>query len=771
MDSQHPVQRQAFTEDELLRQPALFRYGPRVLWLVGCVLVALCIIGVRSNGVSARHDAYVAALRFVQAGAASTGTSLNHLAEQISIASVAVRSAVAASTSETLEQNALLSINSLPHDIAAVLVSADGGIVASSEALGSETTDLQTLLARLPAATRAPKSASAVHRTVVLNGQSWFPIPAIFESKGQTYQLLFLVNTRMVESVWRTALAGEKGWLRIADSSGGTLFEIADFPVARDASEAVSNIADALTEKSLWGGKRLIVAATDAGGALTVQSGIQEVVALKEFHRRYKAVLIIVAGVCVLVMSLAAGTAHALKRFEKKEEYLRSLATVDVLTELPNRRHFHTLLERAASAAQRDGTSLALLFADLDNFKYVNDTYGHEAGDLLLRQAARVLSDVVGQSGRVCRLGGDEFTVLVPRAGSPEEVLRLGERLTRALHAPLQVNGHEMHPRASVGAALMPLHAKNESDLMRFADTALYQAKRNGKGCAVVYDETLAAAEHQRSVLSQELEHAISNSEFFLVYQPKFDAASKTLSGFEALVRWQHPRRGVVAPGEFIGLAEESGLIIDLGSWVLRRAVRQMRDWHEQGHGWQRVAVNVSPLQLRDDGFVACVKKVLAQSGVPGEYLQLELTEGYLAAHSERAQALVSELRGLGVKVSVDDFGTGYSSLGALQGYDLDCLKIDRSFVSALDTAKGQEICRAVISFGHALGLRVIAEGVETAEQDDWLARAKCDEVQGFWHSKPLPADRALGASARGRDVLEVPQDILLDGLPALADA
>lgn len=717
---------------------------------MGCALSVLCLVGLHSNGLSARHDAYDAALRYVRASAATTAQLLEHSNDQLRLTSDALRSAVELSGPDALQSYVDTNTQALQNDVAFVVTSSTGKVVAASAVLELGKADFETVSRQL-SQYRPGVSASGPQEPIEFNGRAWLPVFESFEQGRNHYGLLFLVDTQVIASAWRQGLAGESGWLQVFDNRGSLLLEIADVPTSENSLEFVQDTAAGMTERSLWGGKRWVSGAAKSRNGLTVRSSISEVSALKEFHRRYRGVVAIVAGVVVLVMVLAAGTARALRKFDKKEQYLRTLATVDILTGLPNRRNFHTLLARASERALRSHEPFGLLFIDLDNFKYINDSLGHDAGDRLLRKAAQVLRSVIGANGEVCRLGGDEFTVLLPGVASAVQAQRIADRVVAALRAPLSIDGLEMQTRVSAGVALMPEHAQTASDLMRFADLALYEAKRSGKDCAVVYERALATKELSQAALVRALELAIGQDQLVLAYQPKFQLDNGALSGFEALVRWQHPQRGLVLPGEFIGLAEKTGLIADLGNWVLKRAVRQMREWHDQGFGWQRVAVNVSPLQLRNDGFVAFVRNALAQHEVPGHYLQLELTEGSLAANPAKAQSLVRDLRGLGVAVAVDDFGTGYSSLGALQGFELDCLKIDRSFVLALNVTRGLEICRAVVSFGHALGLRVIAEGVETVAQRDVLATFGCDEVQGFLYSRPLaPEDAIVRALAYG---------------------
>jgi predicted signal transduction protein with EAL and GGDEF domain len=332
----------------------------------------------------------------------------------------------------------------------------------------------------------------------------------------------------------------------------------------------------------------------------------------------------------------------------------------------------------------------------------------------------------------------------VPGVSTVAEAQAIGDRVVRDLRAVTDLSGSEVEVRASAGVALLPLHARDGEDLLRFADTALYRAKSEGKGRCAVYDPGMTATELARAQTVRELQAGIAADDLFLVYQPKYHLATGTLTGYEALVRWLHPKRGVVFPNDFIGLAEQSGLIHDLGAWVLRRAVRQVREWADEGRGWHHVAVNMSSLQLRDGQFVNLVMRALAEFKVPGHCLQIELTESCIAENRELARSLVKELRRLGASVAVDDFGTGFSSLSMLSEFDIDCLKVDRSFVDAIHTPSGEAICRAVINLGHGLGMRIVAEGVETLAQAKALAGLNCNEVQGYYFAKPQPVEKAI---------------------------
>lgn len=491
------------------------------------------------------------------------------------------------------------------------------------------------------------------------------------------------------------------------------------------------------------GDERLVVFALDASALAHIPAQS----ARNDLGQKGRTIWLATAALVLMAGALTGLGAMGLHRFAHKEAYLRRLASVDALTGLPNRRSFASLLRDEVQRARRTGCPLALFYIDLDNFKAINDGAGHTQGDELLQHVAVVLRRTLPATAHVCRIGGDEFTVVLPAAGNEAGAKDAADRLLGALKAPVTIGGVQLQVRASVGIALLPEHADDIDDLMRFADTAMYEAKATGRGHSVVYSEQISAQSMFRARLVQDLEHALQQEHGLrLVYQPKHSLHDGAVMGYEALMRWQHPVHGAVPPGDFIPMAEQAGLIGDLGAWALRQVARQLRLWHQAGSGWHKVAVNVSPLQIHDDNFALSIKQVLDAEQVPGECLQVELTESTLAANPKLVGAAISRLRQLGVSVAVDDFGTGYSCLASLQMFELDLLKLDKRFVAQVHTRAGAEICRAVISLGHALKLQVIAEGVETSEQLCSLVNLGCDEVQGFLLGRPMPADDAVKA-------------------------
>ena len=418
------------------------------------------------------------------------------------------------------------------------------------------------------------------------------------------------------------------------------------------------------------------------------------------------------------------------------------LAQHDYLTDLPNRVLLHDRLSQALAAAER-GTKGALLFVDLDFFKHINDTLGHQAGDKVLQEVARRLVDAVRADDTVSRQGGDEFVLLLVRLADPRDAARVAEKLIQAVELPILVEGQELRISASVGIALFPQDARDIKTLMKQADTALYHAKEAGRGRYSYFTGTMSEKAEQRMRMEHDLRLALANDDFFLAYQPKVLQPEGRITGMEALVRWRRCDTGeVVPPGEFIPVAEETGLIVALDEWVMREACRQNRAWQQAGLPQVAVSVNVSLARFDPERLLENVRRILADTGLAPEWLEIEFTESQMFTHLERAQELIAQFKALGVHIAVDDFGTGYSSLGYLMRYKFDALKIDRSFVEGLpDDPKHRAIVQAIVGMARALDYRVVAEGVETIAQSEALQREGCLEMQGFLFSRPVPAE------------------------------
>ena len=431
-----------------------------------------------------------------------------------------------------------------------------------------------------------------------------------------------------------------------------------------------------------------------------------------------------------------------------KEERIRFLAQHDVLTELPNRALCQIRLGEALAEARRSGERLAVLFIDLDRFKLVNDTLGHHIGDGMLRTVARRLLQAVRAEDTVSRLGGDEFVIVLRNVGSREELDALvHQRLIPAIRAPMVVESHSLNVSCSVGGALFPEDATEQDELMRRADAAMYEAKAAGRDTARYFSVETDQRISARQLLEAQLRTAVANGEFSLAFQPRLCARTHQLLGAEALLRWNNPVLGAVPPAEFIGLAEEIGLIQSIGAWVLQRACEQWRDMSTRVPDLAQasLSVNLSAAQLTDPELVRQVQEALTRAGLPASRLELELTESHLMDNPEHAQQQLAALKALGVQVAVDDFGTGYSSLAYLKRFDLDKLKVDQSFVRGMhDDEAARAIVQAIIGLGHTLRLAVVAEGVENLDTARELAELGCDELQGFGFGRPMAQDDFL---------------------------
>ncbi len=427
---------------------------------------------------------------------------------------------------------------------------------------------------------------------------------------------------------------------------------------------------------------------------------------------------------------------------EQKQLHQRMerLAFYDSLTGLANRRLFRDRLRQALKESRRAGNSLALMFLDLDKFKRINDTLGHEAGDTLLRSAGRRLEGAVREQDTVARLGGDEFTVLLPDIQDAHNAATVAHKILQTLERPLDVSGHEMVVTSSIGISLAPADGGDAETLMRNADMAMYRAKELGRNNFQFFTREMNTHAMSRLLMERELHQAVAEGQLVLHYQPKSRLSDDTVVGLEALLRWEHPGRGLMPPSEFLPMAEETGLIVPIGEWVLGEAMREAKRLERIGYGNMVMAVNLSAQQIQAPTLVESVRRTLSEAGLDPTHLELEITEGTLMENIDQAASTIRALKSLGVRVAVDDFGTGYSSLAYLERLPIDVLKVDPTFLERTRSESGGELASAIIALGHKLHLSVVAEGVERPEQLEFLKRNQCDVGQGFLIGRPLPA-------------------------------
>ncbi|MEO8342559.1 MAG: EAL domain-containing protein [Gallionella sp.] len=439
------------------------------------------------------------------------------------------------------------------------------------------------------------------------------------------------------------------------------------------------------------------------------------------------------------------------------EERMIFLAHHDILTQLPNRILFLDRLQQAITYAERQHTKVALLFLDLDRFKNVNDMHGHHMGDLMLQEVARRICQDLRSSDTVSRQGGDEFIIMLPNLDKPSDIVQVIDKLIESIARPYSLANHTLHMTTSVGVSVYPQDGIDRDTLIKNADTAMYQSKEAGRNDYRFFTPEMNQAIAKRVGLENKLRDALEKGEFLLHYQPKVDLRSGEIIAVEALVRWLHPEDGLISPADFIPIAEDTGMIVPLGAWVLNEACRQNQEWRVAGLRAIVMAVNLSPVQFQERILIDVVQAALARSGMSARALELEITESAIMKNAEQAIAILDKLSKQGIKVSIDDFGTGYSSLSHLKKFSIDEIKIDQSFVRDLSVDKDDAaIISAIISMSKSLGLTVIAEGVETIEQLRFLKNLDCDMMQGYYFSKPLPADefRKLLESERVLELL-----------------
>jgi diguanylate cyclase (GGDEF)-like protein len=432
---------------------------------------------------------------------------------------------------------------------------------------------------------------------------------------------------------------------------------------------------------------------------------------------------------------------YAIQR-KQSERYVTHLANHDGLTGLPNRRLFLDRLGQAVARTRRHRQRLAVLFVDLDHLKTINDTLGHAVGDLLLKCVGDRLKACMRESDTVARLAGDEFTLILPEVNRLQDVSGFAEKVLEAFRPPFLLGPNEVSASPSIGISLYPNDGEDAETLLRSADAAMYRAKRQGGGTYQFFFPAMNLKASQRLAMARGLKDALDRDEFVLHYQPEVDLATGRVVGVEALVRWRQADLGLVAPGQFLRVAEETGLIVPLGDWVLNRACTQARTWQDEGLPRLRVGVNLSGQQFNQPGLQNKVTQALNGSGLRADCLELELTEGGIMRDETSAVATLKRLDAMGIRLAIDDFGTGYSSLSQLHRFPFDTLKIDQSFIQDIRTHQDDgALVRAIIAMAHGFSLNVLGEGVETAGQVEFLRRHGCDQTQGFYFSHPLPAD------------------------------
>jgi len=458
-------------------------------------------------------------------------------------------------------------------------------------------------------------------------------------------------------------------------------------------------------------------------------------------------------GAVIVFRDVSAARAMALQMAHSAQH--------DFLTGLPNRMLLNDRVSQAMALARRHIKKVAILFLDLDGFKHINDSLGHAIGDKLLQSVAKRLVDCVRGSDTVSRQGGDEFVILLSEVERSEDAALKAGRMLQAVAAPHSIDHHDLHVTTSIGVSVYPDDGLDSETLIKNADTAMYQAKENGRQSYQFFKPPMSVRAVERQSIEEGLRRALERQEFSLCYQPKIHLKSGDISGAEALLRWVHPSRGPVSPAKFIPVAEDCGLIVPIGNWVLREACKQARIWLDAGLPLGTMAVNISAMEFRDDHFLDGVSAILKETGLDPKYLELELTESVLMKHAEATETILKTLKARGVQVAVDDFGTGYSSLSYLRKFPIDALKIDQSFVRQITTSPEETtIVTAVISMGRSLKLRVVAEGVETQEELAFLRNHQCEEAQGYYFSHPVPPEQFAHLLKNG-----LPEKVLMESL------
>jgi diguanylate cyclase (GGDEF)-like protein len=517
---------------------------------------------------------------------------------------------------------------------------------------------------------------------------------------------------------------------------------------ARSSSDAAPTAPRNGMQTDYWHGSAAILKPLPGGGALYLRASLAPLYAsLAQFAAFTLLVCLCAFGLTFLMVRRTRTAA------QQAESHLHYLAHVDPVTQLPNRHEFNDALAYALARADRQDSSVGLLLLDLDNFKVVNDTLGHHCGDQLLKLVSERLVAILRGTDIICRIGGDEFVVIVEPADDASEMASVARKILAVLATPFDLEGHQLYVSASIGVSLYPFDAQDVATLTRNADTAMYHAKHQGKNRYAVFQAEMELRAQRRLRMEANLRRALQNEELYLHYQPQIDLRSGRIVGVEALIRWNCREMGQLSPSEFIPVAEESGIIVDLGRWVLQSACRQAALWCKAGllDSLEHVAVNLSACQARDPGLMDDIRAILHETQLPHGLLELEITEGVLMDNVHANVELMRRLQETGIHLSIDDFGTGYSSMSYLKRLPIDQLKIDRSFVHDLP-GEGEAIVTAIIAMAHSLHLKVVAEGVETLQQVEFLRTAGCDNVQGYFFARPMTAAQLTALLLERRD-------------------
>jgi diguanylate cyclase (GGDEF)-like protein len=431
----------------------------------------------------------------------------------------------------------------------------------------------------------------------------------------------------------------------------------------------------------------------------------------------------------------------AQKHLLDQKEELAYQAHHDALTSLPNRVLFNTKLEDAIKKSQKNSTKVALLFIDLDHFKEINDSYGHQMGDEILKIVTQRLSNIVRNKDVLARLGGDEFTIVMQDLTKIENASLLAKKIIEIVGMQINIDNNTFYVSSSIGISIYPDNGNSAANLLKYADAAMYKAKDEGRNNFQYYYSEMTELAFERVEMESSLREALENENFVVYYQPQMDARTDTLIGMEALVRWEHAIHGIISPAKFIPLAESTGLIVKLDRFVMRSAMTQLALWYDQGLNPGVLALNLSVKQLKQKDFISMFENLMKETGCKAECLELEVTESQIMSNPQEAIKILQHVSDIGVKIAIDDFGTGYSSLAYLKKLPIDKLKIDQSFIKDLpDDEEDVAISKAVIALSNSLNLKIIAEGVETKEQKDFLVKNGCPNIQGYFYSKPIPA-------------------------------